>query len=72
MEKNEYNDIPVHYCKSCLSLKIINDTGFEGLDYCESCGSTNIDLIHINEWEKLFRNRYGFDHLTGVPNYLRK
>lgn len=70
MEKNEYNEVPVHYCKSCLSLKIVNDTGIEGLDYCNSCGSTNIDLINIEQWEIMHRKRYGFDFLTGKPNYI--
>lgn len=72
MEKTKYNDIPVHYCKSCLSLKIVNDTGVEGLDYCESCGSTNIEQIQIEQWERMYRQRYGFDYLTGTPNYMLK
>lgn len=59
-----YNDVPVHYCKNCLSLKI--KTVIEGLnlDYCDECGSTDIEQIHIEEWQKLYRERYGFDFLT--------
>ena len=43
----EYNDIPVHYCTKCGSLRIIifdNDT-----DYCDECGSTDIAEAHIEE-----------------------
>ena len=72
MEKNEYNDIPVHYCKSCLSLRVLNDTGLEGLDYCDSCGSTDIDISHIDEWTALYRNRYDHDYINNGFNSLLK
>lgn len=63
-KSEEYNDIPVHYCKGCLSLKI--KTVMEGLnlDYCDECGSTDIGQLHIEEWRNLYRDRYGFDYLT--------
>ena len=35
MNKEEYNNIPVHYCKECLSLKIKTVTEGLNLDYCD-------------------------------------
>lgn len=60
----EYNSVPVHYCKGCLSLKI--KTVFEGLDldYCDECGCTDTEQAHIEEWRTLYKERYGFDFLT--------
>jgi len=49
--RNEYDEIPVHYCRRCLSLKVLIDTEFG--DYCGDCGSTDIGEIQIEEWETL-------------------
>lgn len=58
-----YNDEPVFYCKDCLSLKV--KTVYEGLDldFCDDCGSTDIEQAHIEEWIELYKQRYGFDYL---------
>ena len=51
----EYNNIPVHYCKKCLSLKIFvfdKDT-----DYCGDCGSADIDTAHIDEVLSMKNNK---------------
>lgn len=60
----DYNDIPVHYCKGCLSLKIKIVTESSDLDYCDECGCTDTGQISIEEWKKLYKERYGFDYLT--------
>lgn len=57
-----YNDEPVFYCKTCLSLKI--KTVVSDLDYCDDCGATDIGQAHIEEWKRLYKERYGFDYLT--------
>lgn len=62
--KEQYNDIPVHYCKSCLSLKIKTVVVGSDLDFCDECGSTDIEQAHIDEWRKLYKDRYGFDYLN--------
>lgn len=62
MSKQEYNDIPVFYCKECLSLKILNLEG-EG-DFCDDCGCTHITTSHIQEWEKLFEEKYNIKYLN--------
>lgn len=66
---DEYDDIPVIYCKSCLSLNIQNfaqDDEEEELqegvigtyDYCQHCGSTNLGVCSIEEHEKLCKELY--------------
>lgn len=59
----EYNDIPVYYCKGCLSLKIKGVYGTD-IDYCDDCGSTVIDKAHIEEWETLYKERYNINYLN--------
>jgi hypothetical protein len=51
LNKEDYNNIPVAYCKHCLSLKIMAVDG--NLDYCDDCGCTDIGFVHINDWELL-------------------
>ena len=50
---NPYNDEYVYYCKHCLSLKI---RSAEEQDYCDDCGSTNIEEASIFEWLKKKEN----------------
>ena len=52
----EYNSVPVKYCKSCLSLRIMS---FDGMDYCDRCGDTDIEENTVEEWEKLYSAKYG-------------
>lgn len=59
----EYNSIPVLYCKKCLSLKVMNLVGMEDFDYCDECGSTDIEQTDIETWRNLYKERYGFDYL---------
>lgn len=56
MEEN-YNEDPVYFCPKCLSLriKIFSPT----MDYCDDCGSTEIEQTDIFTWIELYRNRYG-------------
>lgn len=63
-----YNDEPVFYCKSCLSLKIKTVASGLDLDYCDECGCTDIEEASIEEWQALYRERYGFDYLTKELN----
>lgn len=60
----DYNEEPVFYCKNCLSLRIKTVRTDVDLDYCDECGSTNIDKAHIEHWQDLYKQRYGFDFLT--------
>jgi hypothetical protein len=60
LTKKEYNAEPVYYCKHCLSLKI---RGYEEMDYCDDCGSTNTGKCSIEEWEELYKNKFGHKYL---------
>lgn len=64
-QPNEYNAIPVLYCKHCLSLKIMNIPRMEDSDFCDECGSTDIGECSIEEWETLYKNKYGYNFLEG-------
>lgn len=46
-----YNDIPVYYCRKCLSLLIKQDSVYG--DYCPECGGFDIGQAHIEDWLKL-------------------
>lgn len=61
---NDYNSIPVLYCKNCLSLRIMGIEGFEDADFCDECGSTDIVKSSIEEWQELYRAKSGHDFLT--------
>jgi ribosomal protein L37AE/L43A len=47
--KKRFNDIPVHYCSDCLSLKVLEA---DGVPYCEKCGNTVVNTASIEEWDK--------------------
>lgn len=55
----DYNSIPVYFCKNCLSLKI-RVLG-EYSEYCDDCGSTDIETTDIESWRKMYRDKYGRD-----------
>lgn len=63
MEKGrtiDYNNIPVHYCKHCISLNILEiDGNYRTEDFCDDCGSTLIGVTHIDIWEKMYKEKYG-------------
>lgn len=62
-KKKMYNDEPIYYCKSCLSLRVKTVRVNSNLDYCDECGSTDIEQAHIEEWQRLHKERYGIDYL---------
>lgn len=61
-ENKEYNEEPVFYCKSCLSLKIINND----IDYCDTCGSTDTSKVSIEQWQELYKKRYGRKYINNL------
>lgn len=60
--QEEYNNIPVYYCKHCLSLKIM-DAGLPDLLYCDDCSSAEVLSTHIQDWEDKYKQKYGFKFL---------
>lgn len=57
-EKSIYNEEPVLYCSECYSLKIKHEDSLD-MDYCADCGCTEISSAQIEQWESLFKKRYG-------------
>lgn len=59
-EDNEYNKLPVIYCRHCLYLgnpktrKIFDET----ITYCPHCFGTDFDKSTIEIWEKKFEDKY--------------
>lgn len=64
--KEDYNKIPVHYCKECLSLAVMRVARMDDACYCDACGSTDIEQTSIEEWEELYKKRYGFRYLDNT------
>ena len=58
-EQPNYNQEPVFFCKNCLSLKIRNVVGIEDSDYCDECGSTEIEQASIEDWQEMYKSKYG-------------
>lgn len=56
--KKDYDDEPVYYCANCYSLKIGYEEQFNA-DCCMECGCSNILQTNIENWERLYQNRYG-------------
>lgn len=57
LSKEEYNSIPVYYCKHCGSLAVMAMPGFVN-DYCDKCGSTDIGKASIEVWLDLQKTVY--------------
>lgn len=64
--KEEYDEIPVSYCRDCLSLKVMNVLGMEEACYCENCGCTDIAETSLEEWEELYKKKHGFKFLNNT------
>lgn len=67
-KKDDYNNVPVHYCKTCLSLavkevKITGNSMERSMSYCSSCSNTDMGTAHIDEWSSLYKAKYGKDFL---------
>lgn len=54
---NDYNSDPIFYCADCLSLRIRGE--IEGFEYCDHCGSTNIESCPIEDWENKYKEKTG-------------
>ena len=77
-KKENYNNVPVTYCKTCLSIAV-KDVTFPRSDsseseseqkpdalvgYCVPCGNTDLGEVHITEWQEMYKERYGKDYLS--------
>lgn len=62
-QPNEYNKVPVLYCRHCLSLAVLSVPKMTDSDFCDSCGSTDIAEVSIEEWEDLYKTKFGHKYL---------
>jgi len=58
MSHDKYDDEPVKYCARCYSLKIKYEEALDS-EYCDECGSTDIQESSVEEWENRYERRYG-------------
>lgn len=56
--KINYDEEPVAYCPRCYSLNIVHEDTIDA-DCCGKCGCSDIKTTSIEEWEKLYKTRYG-------------
>lgn len=55
-----YNEIPVHYCKSCLSLAIqIIGKPEDNDSVCIECNRTDVGQTDISSWREMYKEKYG-------------
>ena len=65
--KQDYNNVPVAYCTTCLSLAIkdvelkttVGSDTKRKVSYCTCCSNDSIAECHISEWEAKYEERYG-------------
>lgn len=68
-KKTDYNNVPVEYCKTCLSLNVrfaklglssaSPDAPKTEVTYCGACSNAEIGTTHITEWEDMYESKYG-------------
>lgn len=58
LTKKDYNKIPNHFCKTCLSLKVVVMEK-SNIEYCGDCGNTDISKVSNYTWEELYKEKYG-------------
>lgn len=61
--QTSYNLEPVFYCKHCLSLRVRHIQSLKESEYCDSCGSTNVGQTDIENWENMYKNKFGHNYL---------
>jgi hypothetical protein len=71
ISKEGYNNEPITYCKTCLSIQIKTiefEKGSDGedrsVDYCIPCGNTDLTTSHVSEWDEMYEEKYGDSFLN--------
>lgn len=63
----EDDEDSVVYCTKCYSLKIKYEEAI-GMDCCGDCGCTDFKTASFNDWEKLYKARYGHKFVRETGN----
>lgn len=64
---NEMESDTVCFCSRCYSLKIKYEDSI-GMDCCGDCGCTDFRTASFDEWEKLYKERYGHKYVEGTKD----
>ena len=67
MAKINYDEEPVYYCKRCLSLNIQEMPMIAGGLYCGECGASETAQTQIEEWDRMYKERYGREFIVKQP-----
>ena len=58
--ESPYNEEPVYYCKSCLSLAIqVIGNPEDDYSVCNHCNRTDIEKTDIFTWREMWKEKYG-------------
>lgn len=63
-KRNSYDEDPVFYCKRCLSLNIRQMPFMKDQDYCGECGAVEVGEADIEEWKRMYKEKYGHDYIV--------
>lgn len=72
IKEDDYNEEPVFYCAQCLSLKIKGIPGDSDMNYCDECNSIDIRKANIEDWEAMYKKKYGYKFLERQIKWKRK
>lgn len=61
----ECDEDSVIYCTKCYSLKIKYEESID-MDCCADCGCTDFKTTSFDDWEKLYKSRYGHKFVEEV------
>ena len=63
----DYDTEPVRYCSKCYSLKIRYDEASD-IEYCADCGCSDMLESSIEDWERLYEQRFGHKYVVRSDN----
>ena len=66
-KSEDYDLEPVVYCARCYSLKIKYEEAIDS-DCCLECGCSDTKVTNIQEWEKIYEQRYGHKYTEKGSN----
>lgn len=61
-KQRENDEEPIVYCAKCYSIKVRYEDSI-GMDCCGDCGCTDFRSSSFEEWESLFKKRYGHKYM---------
>ena len=69
-QENNIQEEPWVFCERCYSIRFKYEDSL-GMECCEDCGCTDFKSSTFEDWEKLYKNRYGHPYLEDC-NSIKK